>query len=65
MLNALFRILPHPLDKRRIRNDIADVFVDERVPGAPTSINAAPRTTTTRTLAYPLPHAAHTPFSPS
>jgi hypothetical protein len=32
MLDALLRILSHPLDKRRIRNDIADIFIYERVP---------------------------------
>ena len=35
MLDALLRILPHPLDKRRIRNDVADIFIDERVPYSP------------------------------
>jgi hypothetical protein len=32
MLDALLRILPHPLNERRIRNDIADIFIYERVP---------------------------------
>ncbi len=32
MLDALFRIFPHPLDKRRIRNDVANILVNECIP---------------------------------
>jgi len=32
MLDALFRIFSHTLDKRRIRNDVANILVNERIP---------------------------------
>jgi hypothetical protein len=32
MLDALFRIFSHALDKRRIRNDVANILVNERIP---------------------------------
>jgi hypothetical protein len=32
MLDALFRIFSHTLDKRRIRDDVANILVNERIP---------------------------------
>jgi len=34
MLDALFRVFSHALHERRIRNDVTDVFVNERIPVA-------------------------------
>jgi hypothetical protein len=34
MLDALFRVFSHALHKGRIRNDVTDVFVNERIPAA-------------------------------
>jgi hypothetical protein len=69
MLDALFPILPHPLDKCRIRNDVANVFVNERIPVvSPTScMRQSPSQTKTchsRTLSCPPQPATRTPFSP-
>jgi len=42
MLDSLLRILPHPLDERRIRNDVTDVFIDERIPASKKSASHPP-----------------------
>ena len=34
MLDALFRVFSHALHEGRIRNDVTDVFVNERIPAA-------------------------------
>jgi hypothetical protein len=70
MLDALLPVLPHPLDKSRIRNDVANIFVNERVPVIPPTScmrQSASKTKTchSRTLACPPQPAARTPFSPS
>src|SRR5712675_736912 len=67
MLDALFCVFSHPLDKRRIRNDIANVFVNECVPVAVSGSEGRGLYTSIlqRTLAYPLTPAGRTPFSPS
>lgn len=32
MFDPLFRVFSHPLDKRRIRNDVANILVNECIP---------------------------------
>jgi hypothetical protein len=72
MLDALFRIFSHPLHERRVRNDVANVLVNERIPAPAAAPRIRVRTTAwvasrdcKRTLSCPRPPGARTPFSPS
>ena len=70
MLDALFRVFSHALHKGRIRNNVTDVFVNERIPAAiPRQSRKTNVTLYEKKIIHTLtclpPPEVRTPFSPS